>query len=712
MGLSLASTGINVSENELIIKKRCPDDKVIAIAGNPNVGKSTLFNALTGMKQHTGNWPGKTVANAQGYFKTKNNSYVLVDIPGTYSLMSHSPEEEIARNFICFSKPEAVIVVCDGTCLERNLNLVLQILEITKNVIVCVNLLDEAKRKGILVDLKALSARLGVPVVGTVAKNKKSLAKLCEALDNRFLSPNDSAFSLLYPENVEKAIEIVTPVIESKLNGTLAGRWLSLKLLEKDSDVLAETEKHFGIRLTEDSEIKSALIEAENFLLNEGISKEQLSGITASSAVLSAELICKGIVTQADSPYSKADRKADRILTSRLFGYPIMLLMLSLIFWLTISGANYISDLLSFLFSKVEHFILQFLNLVNAPLLLQNIVIEGMFRVPAWVISVMLPPMAIFFPLFTLLEDAGYLPRVAYNLDRPFKRCGSCGKQSLTMCMGFGCNAAGVVGARIIDSPRERLLAILTNSLVPCNGRFPAIIAIISMFLASASGMIGSFTSALILTGFILLGIGMTFLATRLLSLTLLKGAPSSYTLEMPPYRKPQIGRVIVNSIFDRTLFCLGRSIAVAVPAGIIIWLMANITVGGDSLLLHSARFLDPAAEILGLDGVILVAFVLGFPANEIVLPIVIMAYLSNASLTELPSLAEMRLILIDNGWTLLTALNTIILSLFHWPCSTTVLTIKKESGKVKWAFLSVLIPTAIGASICIITTLFYRLFF
>ena len=310
--------------------------------------------------------------------------------------------------------------------------------------------------------------------------------------------------------------------------------------------------------------------------------------------------------------------------------------------------------------------------------------------------------MAIFFPLFTLLEDSGYLPRVAYNLDRPFKRCGACGKQALTLCMGFGCNAAGVVGCRIIDSPRERLLAVLTNNFVPCNGRFPMLISVITMFFISGAGGLSSLFSVFLLTAAIVLSIAMTFLVTKLLSLTVLKGVPSSFTLELPPYRKPQIGKVIVRSVFDRTLFVLGRAAAVAAPAGLIIWLMANITAGDATLLEICSDFLDPLGRLMGLDGVILIAFILGFPANEIVVPIIIMAYTATGSITELASLAEMRQLFVSNGWSWVTAVCFIIFTLMHWPCSTTLITVKKETGSLKWTALAALLPTAAGILLCI----------
>ena len=388
-----------------------------------------------------------------------------------------------------------------------------------------------------------------------------------------------------------------------------------------------------------------------------------------------------------------------------------MILLLAIIFWITITGANYISEILSGFFNTLEKALLNLLTKIRTPQSLKRLITEGIFRVPAWVVSVMLPPMAIFFPLFTLLEDIGYLPRIAFNLDKPFKRCRGCGKQALTMCMGFGCNAAGVVGCRIIDSKRERMLGIITNSLVPCNGRFPAIIAIISMFFIPLGVWGADIISSLFLTLVILLGVFMTFVSTKILSSTVLKGMPSSYALEMPPYRKPQIHQILVRSVLDRTLFVLGRSVTVAIPAGIVIWLMANIHLFDKTLLSHIAAILEPFGHIIGLDGIILTAFILGFPANEIVIPIVLMAYLSNGSLTEISSLTAMKEILLANGWTTLTAINTIIFFLFHWPCSTTLLTIKKQTGSVKWTLFSALFPTTIGIILCIATTFIYNIF-
>ena len=706
MGLTKSSVGIRAIDTGPAIQKLSPDDKVIALAGNPNVGKSTVFNALTGLNQHTGNWPGKTVTNAQGRCTAGGRSYVMVDIPGAYSLMAHSAEEEVARNFICFGEPDAVVVVCDATCLERNLNLVLQTLEISRRVVVCVNLMDEAERKGIKLDLELLSGRLGVPVVGTTARRKKSLRLLTDCLERVCSAPEPGEpFSVRYPDAIEDAVALLEPLVEEKSAGRLNSRWLSLRLLDQDDSLIREINACLGEDFLRDEALQSALGEAMALLRERGVENtDQLKDMTVAALIHSAEAICCGAVTCERSQYAEADRRLDKLLTGRLTGYPVMLALLALIFWLTISGANYPSQLLADGLFRVQDRLTELFEYLNAPDWLHGVLVLGAYRVLAWVVSVMLPPMAVFFPLFTLLEDAGYLPRVAYNLDKPFKRCRACGKQALTMCMGFGCNAAGVVGCRIIDSPRERLLAILTNNFVPCNGRFPTLIALLTMFfVGTAGGGLSPVLSALLLTAAIVLGVGITFAVTKLLSETLLRGVPSSFTLELPPYRKPQIGKVLVRSVFDRTLFVLGRAAAVAAPAGLVIWLMANITAGGVSILAHCAAFLDPFARLMGLDGVILLAFILGFPANEIVIPIIIMAYTAQGSILELDSLAQMKDLFVQNGWTWVTAVSVMLFSLNHWPCSTTLLTIKKETGSLKWTALAAAVPTAVGVALCIL---------
>lgn len=604
----------------------------IALAGNPNVGKSTVFNALTHLHQHTGNWPGKTVATARGCFTYRQEAYTLVDLPGTYSLFADSPEEEIARDFICSGAADATLVVADATCLERNLNLVLQVMECAHPVVLCVNLLDEARKKGIAVDLTALQDALGIPVVGTAVRGGEGLDALQAALRQAVHQP-------LPPPRPQVAYPDVTDLPSSQRQDVLAAA------------VMAR------------------------------------AGELASMAVR--------VPDQAD----RRDRRLDRLLTSKATGIPVMLLLLGLVFWLTIAGANVPSELLSSALMGLQEPLRSLLDFL--PPAVSSALVDGVYRTVAWVVSVMLPPMAIFFPLFTLLEDAGYLPRVAFNLDHAFRKAGAHGRQSLTMCMGFGCNACGVMGCRIIDSPRERLIAILTNSFVPCNGRFPTLIALLTMFFVASGGLTGSLMSAALLLGTIVLAVWMTLAVSKLLSRTVLRGAPSAFSLELPPYRMPQIGRVLVRSILDRTIFVLGRAVMVAAPAGLLIWFLANASVGGTSLLLTCARFLEPLGSAMGLDGMILLAFLLGFPANEIVVPILLMGYLSTGSLTDYAGLAELKDLLVVNGWTLETALCATVFTLFHFPCGTTSVTIYRETGSVKWTLLAILLPTLTGVLLC-----------
>ena len=713
MGLTKNSVGIKTLDSKLEIKKKSTKDKIIAIAGNPNVGKSTIFNALTGMNQHTGNWPGKTVTNTQGYCTTKNNSYVMVDIPGTYSLMAHSTEEEIARNFICFGKNDAIIVVCDATCLERNLNLVLQIMESQPNVIVCINLMDEAKRKNIKINLREISNKLGVPVIPTIARKKKTLSKLLDTLDFKIKNKTKSnKVKIKYTKEIEEIISIIESVIRKKYKNKINTRWLSLRLLDQDESLINEINTYLNTNILNDKDIKNVLEKANKKLEEYGITKEKLKDIIVEAIVKKSEDICKDTIIYEKSKYTEIDRRIDKILTNKVTGYPIMLVLLGLVFWLTIAGANYPSEILSSILFYIQNRLLDIFNFCHAPSWLSGIVVLGAYRVLAWVVSVMLPPMAIFFPFFTLLEDLGYLPRIAYNLDKGFKKCSACGKQALTMCMGFGCNAAGIIGCRIIDSSRERLLAILTNNFVPCNGRFPMLITIITMFFVSSNlGIISYLHSAGILILLVLFCIFITFIVTKILSKTILKGIPSSFTLELPPYRKPQVGKIIIRSIFDRTIFVLGRAVVVAIPAGIIIWGMANININGISILKYCSEFLNPFANLMGLDGSILLAFILGFPANEIVIPIIIMTYMSQGSIVELDNLYEMKELFINNGWTWVTAINIMLFSLMHWPCSTTLLTIKKETRSFKWTMLAFLIPTIIGIILCMSFTMITRIF-
>lgn len=704
MGLTQQSTKIKSLEDIFNIEKK-DDEFMIALAGNPNTGKSTVFNYLTGLKQHTGNWPGKTVCTARGDFSHKDINYSLIDLPGTYSLFPLSQEEIVARDFICFGNPDAVIVVCDSTCIERNLNLLFQVMELTDNVILCLNLLDEAKKKGIEINKSKLEEMLGIPVVLTAARSGYGMDELKETLNTvvhgNYKFNNKPVY---YDDEIESMVNSIKDELY-EIIPSINPRWLGLRLIDGDESILTSLNDYTENDILDDlNTIKSKLPDI--------FDKSKIRSHLSKTTYDYAKSISDQVVTITNSKAFDRDEKIDRIVSSKIFGIPLMLLLLCGVLWLTIQGANYPSEIISNVLFAVEPKIYDLLNSMSFPIWLNEMITYGMYRTLAWVVSVMLPPMAIFFPLFTLLEDLGYLPRVAFNLDHLFKKACCHGKQCLTMCMGFGCNAAGVIGCRIIDSPRERLIAILTNNFVPCNGRFPTLIAISTIFFSSAIGssFLSSTITALSITVLIIIGVLTTLLVSYILSKTLLKGVPSTFTLELPPYRPPQIGRVIYTSIIDRTLFVLRRSIAVAIPAGIITWIFANIYIGDISLLTYVANFLDPLGKLIGLDGFILLAFILGFPANEIVVPILIMSYMATGKMIEFDELSALGELLRNNGWTYLTALNMMLFSLLHWPCATTLLTIKKETSSLKWTALGFIIPTVIAFIVCFITTTIYNI--
>ena len=706
MGLTKNSTGMKLlsSDKEKINVK---EDYVVALAGNPNVGKSTVFNELTGLNQHTGNWPGKTVENAEGYYEFNGSIVKVVDLPGTYSLLSNSEEEEIARDYICFSKPDVVVVVADATSLERNLNLFIQISEITYKVLLCVNLIDEAKKKNIEIDFNLLEDELNSIVVPASARSGIGINDLKKAILKELKSNKEKKHAITYSSYIEESVKKIENIINKAIEvDKRKNRWLSIRILEGNKNILDSLYYKYDIKEKYIKAIDDIKAGIKNIEANKSIEDQIVESI-----IKKAENISNRVVN-SNEEYNKTQRKIDKILVSKKTGIPIMILTLLIILWITITLANYPSDLLARLFGMGEDFLRDVFGKVNLPSWVGGLIIDGVYTTLAWVISVMLPPMAIFFPMFTLLEDSGYLPRIAFNLDKCFKKCCSCGKQALTMCMGLGCNAAGVVGCRIINSPRERIIAILTNVFMPCNGRFPMLISIASIFIGGlAVGIKGSFISAITVTITIIFGVFVTLIISRILSKTILKGVPSNFILELPPYRKPQIGKVIVRSVLDRTLYVLSKSAVIAIPAGMVIWLFSNITVGDGTLLSVCANFLDPFANLIGLDGYILMAFILGLPANEIVMPIIIMSYLRATTMLELSNLAELKELLVANGWTILTAINVMTLCLMHFPCGTTLWTIKKETKSIKWTVLAFLIPTIVGISICFVTTQLWRLF-
>ncbi len=698
MGLTKNSTGINLIKK---IKKKNSNNKIITLIGNPNVGKSTIFNALTGLNQHTGNWTGKTVSSATGNYTYKEETYDLIDLPGTYSLSSFSKEEEVSRDVISFERSDLTVIILDATLLERNLTLATQILGTNNNALICLNLMDEALKKGIKIDLNKLKEIYKVSIISICANNKKDIEKLKENIRICCKNKCTSNTIINYKKEIEDVIKKVKVNLD-KEKPNPKNRFFAIKLLEKNEDFNKKIYDYLKLNSDAIKNIETIIDISLNYLKKHNIedySKEIILSIIKQNAEINRK-----VTKEKEFKISMFDK----ILTSRIFGIPIMLLFLGLILWITIVGANYPSNILSNVLFSVNNYISLLLIKINTPLIIHDIIINGVLKTLAWVVSVMLPPMAIFFPLFTFLEDCGFLPRIAFNLDKLFKKAKCHGKQALTMCMGLGCNACGVMGCRIIDSPRERLIAILTNSLVPCNGRFPSLIAIITMFLAV--GSLSSFKAAIILTLTLIFSFIVTLLISRFLSSTLLKGMPSSFVLEMPSYRKPQIKKIIIRSVLDRTIFVLGRAISVAIPAGLIIWLMANLKINNNSILFYCINFLDPIGNILGIDGTILMAFILGFPANEIVIPIIIMSYLGTGSLTDYTSLMELKNLLINNGWTIVTAICTLVLMLFHFPCSTTIITIKKETNSKFWTFIAFILPTVVGLSLCFLINLIFKI--
>ncbi|BDC01326.1 ferrous iron transport protein B [Clostridium perfringens] len=706
MSLNKNSTGINLLSKDKS-KGNTKEDYVVALAGNPNVGKSTVFNALTGLNQHTGNWPGKTVAKAEGYYEFKDSTIKIVDLPGTYSLLSNSEEEEIARDYICFNDPDIVVVVADATSLERNLNLFIQISEITDKAILCVNLTDEAEKRNIKIDLDLLSKELNANLVSSSARNGIGIEELKEAIFREITLKDSKKNAINYDSPIEKAIEEIEIILDEALEvPKRKKRWIALRILEGNTSILKSLYNKYNIQEKYINMISK--IKAE---LNKNYKDQSVEDIIIKTIIKEAERIGNKVVKGGEE-YTDTQRKIDKILVSKSTGIPIMIMTLLVVLWITITLANYPSEMLANMFAHGEIYIRDFFSGLNLPSWISGILIDGIYVTLAWVISVMLPPMAIFFPMFTLLEDLGYLPRIAFNLDKCFKKCCACGKQALTMCMGLGCNAAGIIGCRIINSPRERIIAILTNAFMPCNGRFPMLISIAAIFIGGISvGIKESFISAITVTVVIILGVLMTLLVSKILSKTILKGMPSNFILELPPYRKPQVGKVIVRSIFDRTLYVLGRAIVIAAPAGAVIWIFSNIMIGDSSILTICADYLSPLANAIGVDGYILMAFILGLPANEIVMPIIIMSYLRATTMLELDNLYELKELLVANGWTILTAINVMILCLMHYPCGTTLWTIKQETKSFKWTALSFLIPTVAGIVICFITTQLWRLF-
>ena len=684
----------------------------IALAGNPNTGKSTVFNALTGLRQHTGNWPGKTVTRAEGSFSFHDQRYRIIDLPGTYSLLSTSEDEEVARDFILFGKPDVTVIVVDASRLERNLSLALQILEITDKAVLCLNLMDEARRHHITIDTRTLSRDLGIPVVATSARTKEGIPDLLfaieEVVSGKFQTKKQTYIDLP-KENAEAIAELQSAL--SELNPELPNtRWLAMRLIEGDESVQKGVEE--GTFSAENNPEKQSRVlriaDEYHKILGDSYRNDLVEAIYAQATTL----INASVSTDFSARSFRVDRAIDRIVTHKIWGFPIMFLLLAGVLWITIIGANYPSQWLSDLFVGWLYPLLKDgANALHFPWWLSGFLIDGVYLATTWVISVMLPPMAIFFPLFTLLEDFGYLPRVAFNLDKLFRTAGAHGKQALTMSMGFGCNAAGVVATRIINSPREKLIAIITNNFSLCNGRWPTQILIATLFIGALVPKQWSGTVAMLaVIGIAVLGIAFSFLTSWLLSKTLLKGESSFFVLELPPYRPPRFFQTLYTSLIDRTLIVLWRAIVFAAPAGAVIWLICNLQIAQQPIALWLIQGLDPIGVFIGLNGVILLAYIVAIPANEIVIPTVLMlttmvlgqtAVGEGAGVLMEASTSQVGVLLHAGGWTLLTAVNLMLFSLLHNPCSTTIYTIYKETHSKKWTLIATLLPVLYGIVVC-----------
>ena len=667
---------------------------VVAMAGNPNVGKSVIFNALTGSRQHVGNWPGKTVERAEGVFQHQGREIRLVDLPGTYSLAAQSPEEMIARDYIVSGEPDVVVSIVDATCLERNLNLVLQILELTDKVVVVLNLMDEVRRQGWEIDVEALEEVLGVPVVPTVAIEGEGLPELVEAIAQVAEGRRKT-----YPVSVDYGLSVegYTQTLQEDLSYMgieERSRWVALKLLEDDPEIVEAFKQ--GKLAVLGLAAPSALPEALQALLRRAVRLRE--GIRPDAKV---EIIRRRYEFAHDVVHRVAHRlrpeeesltdRIDHIVTHKVWSWPIMLAVFLAIFWITINGAEIAGGWLEAFFSWVIRAVRTWLMSVQAPWWVSGALVDGFIVGIGTVITVMLPPMIILFTAFALLEDLGLLPRVAFNLDRPMQVLGSQGKQTLTWGMSFGCNVTGVMASRIIENKKVQLVSILTSPLIICSGGYGAGIALVIALFGDRA--------LPVMLSLVLLSLGAASLATLILNKTLFRGEPGGFVLEMPPYRKPKWGQVAWRALVDRVAHTMWRAVEFAGPASLLIWLLGNLPPGvpfEQTAVGWMVRTLAPLGRPFGLTGEMLTALLFTLPAKEIVVPALAMTYGLQTTLVE----SEGVLNYLPQAWTPLSSYTFMVFFMLYLPCLVTVWATWKETRSLKWTMMGLLVPLTIASTI------------